>query len=223
MGLPLVTAANPITDSPSTDEGANQVLSGTFSAAGPSRPIAVYGQFNFTLNGVLSLAIRTSAGRDWIGINTPNASLAAGQSVQSTLLPAGATIVAFTTTGMGGTVSSCQIGGLTTTQIAAIASGSDAAATFVGVGITPTATVNLERSFDGGYTWIVAGIAGSGVAASYEFGSSAIDNPVSVVAGEPEREVGYRLNCVEFSGSINVAYRISITGLAAQTWGIPGN
>lgn len=70
-------------------------------------------------------------------------------------------------------------------------------------------TVRLERSFDGGTTWIVCGIGGAGVQAVYNTGTD-----VSVVVGDPERGVLYRLNCTAFvSGPIN--YRMSTTGPAA--------
>lgn len=221
MGLPLDPTCNPVTAAPSnTDEGANQVLTGSFSAVGVSRPVAVYGQFNFDLYGSVAYTLTLQAASAKATV-TNGALLASGQSVVATGLPPGATVYPTATVQVSG-LTTVTIGGLTTSQIATISAGA-VTATFVGVGITPTATVNLERSFDGGYTWITAGIAGSGQPASYEFGSSAIDNPVSVVAGEPERQVGYRFNCTAFTGSVSVNYRISITGLAAQTWGVPGN
>lgn len=72
-----------------------------------------------------------------------------------------------------------------------------------------TGTVRLERSFDGGTTWIVCGIGGGGAQASWATGTD-----VSVLAGEPERGVLYRLNCTAFvAGPIN--YRMSQTGQAA--------
>lgn len=70
-------------------------------------------------------------------------------------------------------------------------------------------TVRLERTFDGGTTWVVCGLGGDGTQAEWSTGKD-----VSVVAGEPEKGVGYRLNCtVHTSGNIN--YRMSATGQAA--------
>lgn len=222
MGLPLDPDSNPVTDQPeqNSDEGANQLLEGAFAAVGVSRPITCYGQFNFALYGSVSYTITLQAGSAKATI-TNGTLLAAGQNVVATGLPPGATVYPTATVQIAG-LTTVTIGGLTTSQINTITAGA-VTGVFVGPGITPTATVSLERTFDGGFTWITAGISGSGVPASYEFGSSAIDNPVSVVAGEPERQVGYRFNCSEFTGSVSVNYRISITGLAAQTWGIPGN
>jgi hypothetical protein len=69
--------------------------------------------------------------------------------------------------------------------------------TFVG-------TVQLQRSFDGGVTWLPASFDGQGDIASYTV-------PTSFVVNEPEHGVLYRLNCTAFtSGAIN--YRISAGG-----------
>lgn len=105
------------------------------------------------------------------------------------------------------------------------------AGAFVGVGFSPIAcfwgpfnlllygnggpngawvgTVALERSFDGGTTWITCGIGGTGEQAIWSTGTD-----VSVVAGEVEKGVLYRLHCSAYvSGTIN--YRMSTTGQAA--------
>jgi hypothetical protein len=77
-------------------------------------------------------------------------------------------------------------------------------------------TVQLERSFDGGTTWIVAGVGGSGAQAVY----STPNQDVSVIGYEPEKGVAYRLDCTAYtSGTIN--YRMSTTGSAATTVGPP--
>lgn len=77
-----------------------------------------------------------------------------------------------------------------------------------------TGTVRLERSFDGGTTWIVCGIGGDGTQAVWSTGTD-----VSVVAGEPEQGVGYRLNCTVFgAGPIN--YRFSTSGAAALSFAV---
>lgn len=63
--------------------------------------------------------------------------------------------------------------------------------TFVG-------TVQLEKSFDGGTTWIVASLDTSGDAASYTV-------PVSVTGFECEKGMYYRVNVTAYtSGTINV-------------------
>lgn len=95
-----------------------------------------------------------------------------------------------------------------------VTGGTDSAAIFTGAGITYSGTVQLERSFDGGATWLVCNIGGAGALAQYTTGT-----PVSFVFGEPEMEVLYRLNCIAYSsGAIN--YRISATGQAATSLSI---
>lgn len=79
-------------------------------------------------------------------------------------------------------------------------------------------SVQIERSFDGGVTWVIAGIGGAGQQAVYA--SAGTGSDVSIVGNEPERGVGYRLHCTSFtSGPIN--YRLSATGVLGTTNGIP--
>ena len=81
-----------------------------------------------------------------------------------------------------------------------------------------TGSVQLERSFDGGTTWIICGVGGSGAQAVYASTGTGAD--VSVTGNEVERGVCYRLHCTAVSeGPIN--YRISTTGVLATTSGIP--
>jgi hypothetical protein len=94
------------------------------------------------------------------------------------------------------------------------ASGADSAATFTGNGIVFTGTVQLERSFDGGSTFIVC----NGSIGAYFTPAQWTSGPVSVAFGEPEKQMLYRLNCLAYSsGPIN--YRASATGQAAETLG----
>jgi hypothetical protein len=223
LGIPLASDADPVNDAPPAGDRANQVLAGEFAAIGVSQPINVYGAFNFSIDGVITGTLKTSAARsvaafvpavagaDFFPINA---------SIVSTLLPPGAYITAITTTGAG-TIGTVQLGGLSAAQIAAIATGSDAAAQIKG--LVPEATIQLERTFDGGYSYVVAGVGGLGQPASYVLGAggSDIPNPVSVVAAEPEVGVGYRFKCTAFTGAVSVRYRLSISGLAAMAWGIP--
>jgi hypothetical protein len=75
--------------------------------------------------------------------------------------------------------------------------------------------VQLERSFDGGATFI-AGNIGAGALAQF---TGAAVTPVDLTFGEPEKNVLYRLNCLAWtSGTIN--FRISQTGGAAESLAI---
>lgn len=94
-------------------------------------------------------------------------------------------------------------------------SGDDADALFMGAATPWSATVQLERSFDGGATWVVCNIGGAGQPAQWTGGS-----PVSLSFGEAERGVLYRLNCIAYSsGRIN--WRISATGQASLSLSVP--
>ena len=64
-----------------------------------------------------------------------------------------------------------------------------------------SATVKVERSFDGGGNWHVASRDAAGSEAAYEA-------DCSLVAEEPEAGVLYRLACTAH-GSGTIAYRIS--------------
>lgn len=74
---------------------------------------------------------------------------------------------------------------------------------------TFSATTVLERSFDGGTTWIVRSDAPS---------SGSYTTATSFAILEPEQGVQYRLNCTFVSGTVN--YRMSATGPAAKTFGM---
>ncbi len=92
--------------------------------------------------------------------------------------------------------------------------GADAAATFTGSGVNYTGSVQVERSFDGGNTWLVANIGGAGILAVYTAGT-----PISLTFGEPEKGVLYRLNCTALAAG-TIAYRLSETGGAAESLAI---
>lgn len=94
---------------------------------------------------------------------------------------------------------------------AGIAAGVDAAAIFTGAGITFNATVQLERTFDGGMTWPVCNVGGLGQMAQY---TGANVTPISLTFAEPEQGVAYRWNCIGWTSGM-IQYRISTTGSAA--------
>jgi hypothetical protein len=98
------------------------------------------------------------------------------------------------------------------------ASGSDTAATFTGglTSITFSASVALERSFDGGLTWVPCNIPTNSATVIPAIWTA---GPVSLTFGEPEKNVLYRLNALDYaSGTIN--YRVSQTGGAAESLAI---
>jgi hypothetical protein len=73
-----------------------------------------------------------------------------------------------------------------------------------GVSGTFSGTVQIERSMDGGTTWVVVSTDGTGTQAIYT-------SPVSVAGMEPENGVLYRFDCTIYtSGTIN--YRLSQVG-----------
>lgn len=97
-------------------------------------------------------------------------------------------------------------------------SGADTAAIFTGATVTFSGTVQLERSFDGGNTFVLCNI-GVGTLAQFNAGT-----PINITFGEPEKNVLYRLNCIAFTsgeGASNpINYRISQTGGAAESLAI---
>lgn len=206
MGIP---APNGVAASglPPKGDQANAVLSGTILAVGPTAPFAFRGPMNLVLYASINTALTTTA--DSAAASVVSATgLAAGDAIYSPagLVPAGATVGALSGTNV-------TLGLPTNTQLAQVAGGTDNAAIFTGAAITFNATVQLERSFDGGSTWIVCNQGSSGALAQWTTG------PISLTFGEPEKNVLYRLNCTAYSsGTIN--YRISQTGGAAESLAI---
>jgi hypothetical protein len=80
-----------------------------------------------------------------------------------------------------------------------------------------TGSVQLERSFDGGVTWVVCGVGGGGIAQAIY--ASGLD--VSITADEPERGMGYRIHCTALSAGAPLNYRLSSTGVLGTSNGIP--
>lgn len=99
------------------------------------------------------------------------------------------------------------------------ASGTDNNALFIGSGITMNGTFILERSFDGGPTWIGCNVGGSGTLAKYVNPA----NPLSITFGDPEMAMLYRINCTAFGSNSGVVinYRFSTTGQAAVSVSVP--
>lgn len=63
-----------------------------------------------------------------------------------------------------------------------------------------TAEIQMERSFDGGSTWVVC-TDDSGNKHSWT-------SAISIIADEPEHNVHYRLNCTSYTSG-TISYRIS--------------
>ena len=96
---------------------------------------------------------------------------------------------------------------------------SDSAAIYTGAAIVFSATLQLERSFNGAELWVPCNIGGSGSLAQWSAGT-----PVSLAFGEPEQNVYYRLNALVFgaqAAGTTVQYRMSETGQAARSLSIP--
>lgn len=204
MGKPLPPAALPASGTPPTGDQANAVVTGSIAALGPTAPFVFWGAFNVAIWAQLNDSLTTAAASTTAAVTTV-VGVAVGQAINSTLVPQGATV------GSVGSLTTITIAGLSTTQIAAIATGTDAAALFEPA--VPTATVRLERSFDGGVTWITCGI-GAGLPATFDL--NALGGAVSIVVNEVERGCAYRLNCTAYSSGA-IQYRMSASGLMALT------
>jgi hypothetical protein len=194
---------------------ANFLISGTFTAVGPSAPFYAYGPFNVVIWGSVNTTLTTTAGSNAASV-VSGTGIVIGQAINSPLgnVPPGTTWLTFS--GTTGTLAFPP--GF---SAANVVGGTDANAVFMTTILGATATINIERSFDGGLTWLMAGVGGTGTGATYGMPTSNPSNgppaPISVVVGEPEQSVLYRLNCVSYaSGTVN--YRLSGTGAAASAW-----
>lgn len=101
-----------------------------------------------------------------------------------------------------------------TLAAAGISTSAGSDASFTGEAIVATGnTYYIEKSFDGGATWIVANTA-AGTLAKFTAGT-----PFSVLIDEPELGVLYRVNCSVYASVSGTTfnYRISTTGAAASS------
>ena len=201
MGIPA-PAGVAASGTPPLGDQANAVLSGTLSAIGTTAPFAFRGPMNVALWASVNTALTTTAGSTAATVGS-GTGLAVGVAIKSANVPAGTIIGAIT----GTNVTLLLPPGAAASGILA---GTDNAATFTGAAIVFAATVQLERSFDGGATFLPCNMGSSGLLAQWLAG------PVSFAFGEPEKNVLYRFNCIAWtSGTIN--YRISQTGGAATS------
>ncbi|HEV2674147.1 MAG TPA: hypothetical protein VGV37_06355 [Aliidongia sp.] len=211
MGIPAGPGISATGTKPAGDK-ANAVLSGIIAGVGPTAPFAFVGPFNALIWGSINTALTTTAGSNAATV-VSGTGLAIGQTINSVNVPSGTTILTVTGTAITMAFPPVIAG---STALATALGGTDALALFNSTAWA--GTINLERSFDGGSTWLTCNIGGSGTAASY-IGATQAGVPVSLTVAEPERQVLYRWNCVAYaSGVIN--FRISETGAAATGWGI---
>ncbi len=205
MGQPLGAGLGASGAPPANDQ-ANAVLSGVITALGPTPPFAFYGPFNLLIYASINTTLTTTKGSSAATVASATG-LAAGSAINSPNVPPGTTVGVLA----GSNVTLAFPPGVTN---ASVVTGADTTAIFTGGAITYVGTIQLERSFDGGKTWLVCNVGGTGTPASYSGGG-----PISLVAGEPERGVAYRLNATAYtSGVIN--YRFSTTGGAAVTMSV---
>ena len=203
MGIPFTGSS---IGTPPAGDQANAVLQGTITAIGPTASFPFYGGFNVSLWGSRASTLTTTAGSlsSTVGSAT---GLAVGQSVSNANVPAGTTIAVIS----GTTLTLAVPPGKTSADIVTAI----AAATVFATAVT-VATVALERSFDGGVTWINASSDAAGTATVFT-------NPtgVSIYREEWERMVSYRMNATAYTSGAGVNYRISQTGSLATVTGRP--
>lgn len=154
-----------------------------------------------------------------------------GATVSGPGIPTGATVVAITAPAVSGnnitpatpgtvqlsanaTASSPVAGAafsFAVTGNAILTTGADSTATFTGA-VAYSATVEIERSFDGGSTWLPYCWAASATQAKVTGGAA-----FTTAVFEPELQVLYRVNCTAYtSGTIN--YRLSATAPQLSRW-----
>lgn len=198
MGIPSALSSR---GTPPARDQANYVLSGTILAVGATAFGTIWGPMNLAIWASINTTLTTTSGSLTASVASATG-LTIGDAINSPNVTAGTTIKNL-------------VGTTVTLSAVATATGADTTAKFTSATISYVGNIQLERSFDGGATWIVCNIGGSGALAQWSAGT-----PVSLSFGEPEREVQYRLNCLTYSsGTIN--YRISATGQAAVSLSVP--
>lgn len=176
-------------------------------------------------------AIKDMGPGDNLGITAPSslATLVGATIIDSLYFPAGTTILSVGTDGRSLVTSAAPvdvppeplpIGTWFAPGAAAIVTtGADAAALFTGAAVALQALVNIERSFNGGLTWMLCNVGGSGAIAQFGASGAASLTPIALAFGDPEASSLYRLNVIAFTAVTNVAfrYRISTTGQASKS------
>ena len=204
MGKPLPASVG-ASGAPAAGDQANAVITGQITAVGPTNPFAFRGTFNVAIYATVNTTLTATAGSAAATVASATG-LAAGDAINS---PAGVVPPGTTIGALAGTAVTLAFP--PNFAAANVAGGADAGALFTGNAVNYSGSVQLERSFDGGVTWLVCGVGGQGAQAVWAAGT-----PISVTVSEGERNVAYRLNCTAYvSGVIN--YRISQTGAAATS------
>lgn len=219
MGKPLPQGVGASGTPPAGEPTGSAVVSGSLVAAGQtSLPFCFWGPFNVAIYPSLTTQLVTRAASASATVSVPGGGgIAAGESITSTAVPAGATVASIGTLNLSG-LNTLQLGGLSTAQVAGISAVTDPSAIFIGLGVGAVGTVQLEKSFDGGSSWLAASIPNTdGTPAIYVFGSGGLTNSVSFTVSEPELYVAYRLNCTAYTSG-TFTYRLSATGPAARPW-----
>ena len=202
---------------PGTIWGAFSGTSGTLSLP----PITQTGIVNVSAPQIAGLALTNGL----LGATVTGPGIPSGTTVDQIITPAVAAtdqspgvlgVVHITNTPTSAPVNNAPLPFFTFTEGVGdiTVSGADAAASFTGAGVVYVGTVQVERSFDGGYTWLICNIGGAGQLAQFTAGT-----PVSITFGEPEKQILYRLNCTAYSSGV-INYRISQTGGAAESLAI---
>ncbi len=210
MGIPLPQAsqtgngAYPNNGTPGAGDRANAVVQGTFAAVGTSTPFGMYGTCNLAIWGSVAISLTTTAGSLSASVASATG-LAAGMTINHPSVPPGTTIGVLSGTSVTlalppGYAPASVFGG---TSVAGFA-----------MSAAMSATVQIERSFDGGATWVICN-AGTGTLAQFINPTS-----VSTTFSEPEFAVAYRLNCIAYAAGVIVNYRLSTTGDLATSFGL---
>src|SRR5665811_682440 len=94
-----ILASNGVSASglPAAGDQANAVVAGTFGAVGVTQPISFYGPFNVSLWSQVATHLTTTAG-SLNGAVASGTGLAAGASINSTLIPPGTSITSISGT-----------------------------------------------------------------------------------------------------------------------------
>lgn len=191
------------------------------TAIGPTQSFYAYGPFNVAIWGSAVTSTSLSAAQVLSGGATVTSGTGLGNG-GGIFSPAGL-VPPGTTYTISGTTLTLQLPpGFSVGVGNGLVAGTDANMTFAPVGCA--ATINLEKSYDGGNTWLLQSLtlASPAVGASWVMASQGAgppNVPVVLQFGEVEQGMLYRLNCVAYTSG-TIQWRISGTGAAAIAWAV---